>query len=389
LRKELQSSLRTCLTGNAPGFGEFAYTMASLPNSKGGFGVTDPSTLEQYAFISMFISTNEEQSILFPQLSTEFPPVVEDLINHYCENFPLTDRESIKELIKLPHKNKQKQLAMLLNSEIRSSTIRDWKLNNEDDPYFHQKVLVLESATIPFTSLWQRVLPNKGLKQTMTNSEFNTICKMQLLIPIMKGDICVECGKKADPMGYHRVTCTGTCNANHERHQIAVHAYNAVAMVAGLHTVIDAPVKCLGLKNGVVRPADLLVDGDNNIRMCADITIVSPFLAAVTGPFQVGKAATDAERRKYKKNSEPCELASYDFMACAADVLGVIPDTTYSFIKRSAKAYSARSGKPYADCLSICCKRISFSIRLGVARQLTASKMFLDNLFEDTLSVGD
>ena len=75
-------------------------------------------------------------------------------------------------------------------------------------------------------------------------------------------------------------------------------------------------------------------------------------------------------------------------MACASDVLGVIPDTTYSFIKRSAKAYSARSGKPYADCLSICCKRISFSIRLGVARQLTASKMFLDNLFEDHVEDG-
>ena len=205
----------------------------------------------------------------------------------------------------------------------------------------------------------------------------------------MKGGICVECGKKADPWGYHRVTCKGFCNANHERHQIVLHAYNAVAMVAGLHPVIDAPVKCLGLKNGVVRPADLLVDGDNNIRMCADITVVSPFLAAVTGPFQVGKAVTDAEMRKYKKNSEPCELASYDFMACAADVLGVIPVTFYSFIKRLAKAYSARSGKKYADCLSICCRRICFSFCLGVARQLTASNMYLDNLFVDTLNVED
>ena len=79
------------------------------------------------------------------------------------------------------------------------------------------------------------------------------------------------------------------------------------------------------------------------------------------------------------------ETSSYDFMACAADVLGVIPVTSYSFIKRLTKAYSARSGKPYADCLSICCRRISFSIRLGVARQLTASKMLLDNSFVDTL----
>lgn len=233
------------------------------------------------------------------------------------------------------------------------------------------------------------MLPNSGLQQIMTDREFHTICKIQLLIPIVAGGTCVECGNIADPMGYHNVTCRGTCNANHERHQTVVRAYNDLAVVAGLHPVMDAPVKCLGMKNGRVRPADLLVDGDNNGRMCLDITVVSPFLAAASRPFQVGKAAIDAEKRKYIKNLEPCESASYDFMACAADVLGVIPVTSYSFIKRLAKAYSARSGKPYADCLSICSRRICFSIRLGVARQLTASKMFLDNLFVDTLCVGD
>jgi hypothetical protein len=77
------------------------------------------------------------------------------------------------------------------------------------------------------------VLPNKGLKQTMTNREFHTTYKIQLLIPIMKGGTCVECGRLADPMGYHNVTCTGTCNANHERHQIVVRAYNDVAVVSG------------------------------------------------------------------------------------------------------------------------------------------------------------
>jgi hypothetical protein len=70
---------------------------------------------------------------------------------------------------------------------------------------------------------------------------------------------------------------------------------------AGLHPVIDAPVKCLGVTNGIVRPADLLVDGDNNVRMCLDITVVSPFLASASRPFQVGKAAKDAETKKYKK----------------------------------------------------------------------------------------
>jgi hypothetical protein len=170
----LKSSLRTCLAGNGPVFGDFEYTMAALPNSKGGFGVTDPSVLIQYAYISMYLATREEQSRLYPQLSTEFPPEVVELINKYVENFPPAERESIRELILLPHNKKQKQLAMLLNSVIRSKTIQDWKEKNKDDPYIHEKLLVLESATVPFTSLWQRVLPNKGLKQTMTSIEFHT-----------------------------------------------------------------------------------------------------------------------------------------------------------------------------------------------------------------------
>jgi hypothetical protein len=94
----------------------------------------------------------------------------------------------------------------------------------------------------------------------------------------MQGGTCVECGNDADQYGYHIVICKGTCNANHERRQIIIRAFNDLAMVAGLHPAIDAPVKCLGVKNGVVRPADLLVDGDNNVRMCLETTVVSTIL---------------------------------------------------------------------------------------------------------------
>jgi hypothetical protein len=93
----------------------------------------------------------------------------------------------------------------------------------------------------------------------------------------------------------------------------------------------------------------------------------------------------EAKIKKYKKNAEPCELSAYDFMAFASDVLAVVPVTSYSIIKHLAKAYSAMSGKSYSDCMSICCRRICFSIRLGVARQLLSSKMFLNNSFVDTL----
>jgi hypothetical protein len=63
----------------------------------------------------------------------------------------------------LLHNKKQKQMAMMITSQIRSLTIEKWKLENKDDPYFNEKLLVLESASVPFTSLWQHVLPNQAL----------------------------------------------------------------------------------------------------------------------------------------------------------------------------------------------------------------------------------
>jgi hypothetical protein len=111
----------------------------------------------------------------------------------------------------LPQYKKQKQLVMFLSSETCTSTIQSWKDRNTNDPYLYEKLLVLDSAVNPFSSKWQKVvLPNVGLGQTMSPVEFRAICSMQLLIPIMKEGICGECGKKADPMGYHVVTCGGT-----------------------------------------------------------------------------------------------------------------------------------------------------------------------------------
>jgi hypothetical protein len=69
-----------------------------------------------------------------------------------------------------------------------------------------------------------------------------------------------------------------------------------------------------------------------------------------------------------------------------SDVLAVVPVTSCSFIQDLAEAYSAMSGRSYSDCMS-CCRRICFSIRLGVARQLLTFKMFFNNSFVDTLDM--
>jgi hypothetical protein len=150
-------------------------------------------------------------------------------------------------------------------------------------------------------------------------------------------------------MGYHALTCTGTCNFNHQRHQTVRDGLFDLAMVAGGKPIKDPLIACTRESGAVVRPTDLLVLGNNHPTMCIDTTIVSPFVVAATRPLQVGKSVKNAEIKKYKKIAEPCELSSYDFMAFASDVLAVVPVTSYSFIQHLAKAYSATSGKSYSD----------------------------------------
>jgi hypothetical protein len=73
------------------------------------------------------------------------------------------------------------KLAMLLSTETRSSTMESWKSHHINDPYFSEKLLILNSAATPFASKWLHELPNSGLRQTMSNAEFNAICSFQLL----------------------------------------------------------------------------------------------------------------------------------------------------------------------------------------------------------------
>jgi hypothetical protein len=68
-----------------------------------------------------------------------------------------------------------------------------------------------------------------------------------------------------------------------------------VAMVAGKKPIKDPLIAYTGKSGAVVRPADLLVLGNNNPSMCIDTTIVSPFVVSATRPLQVGKSVKEAE----------------------------------------------------------------------------------------------
>jgi hypothetical protein len=150
---------------------------------------------------------------------------------------------------------------------------------------------------------------------------------------------------------------------------------------AGFAPQKDAPVYCLGHRSGqpaTLRPADILMAGDDHDRDCVDVTVVSPITSTNQVEVVVGKAAEDAEVRKYAKHSEACEQAGFGFKAFAIDVFGVMSKNSYKLLQRVCSRLIREVGYPKYKAVATCLRRISFAVQLGVARQLIACRCVKD-----------
>jgi hypothetical protein len=146
----------------------------------------------------------------------------------------------------------------------------------------------------------------------------------------------------------------------------------------------NAKVCCLGSNNEALRPADILSDGDRiGSQVCIDVTVVSNMCASLPKPYTVGKAALEADKKKYIKHKEACEKAGFEFQAFASDTSGVLSPSSYSYLCRIATSYAAIANRPYAYALAICLRRVSFAIQKGLAYQLTSSPSFIPTITED------
>jgi hypothetical protein len=177
-----------------------------------------------------------------------------------------------------------------------------------------------------------------------------------------------------DIYGYHALVCRG-----HQlpRHNTVRDALYDLLFKARFDPVKDAPVTCLGMQNGrpaAFRPADILMAGDDFDRDCVDVTVVSPLVSNRQPAVVVGRAATRAAARKVAKHSAACERAGLGFKAFAVDVFGVMSADTRRFVYRVRNRLMRETCCAEYKATAICFRRISFSIQLGVARELLASR---------------
>ena len=283
-----------------------------------------------------------------------------------------------------PQQNLQNLLAHEFYSVQRSQLFSHTFITSKDQRTQQCFRSILESTVCFGASSWLLALPNGGLSQRMTPLEAQAAFSLRLLMPQFEPDSkCAQnkCNAPMDKLGYHSLNCRGHLLS---RHNIVRDALFDLCLKAGFNPVKDAPVACLGSTNNgrivTFRPADLQISGDDFTHDCIDITVVSP-IKLRTIQSVIGKYAEDAEAAKYTKHAFSCEQSGYGFKAFAIDVFGVMAKKSYQFLQRIISGYSRMTGIPVDRAASICLRRISFAVQLGVARQIVRCRQIDDQEF--------
>jgi hypothetical protein len=385
----LTNILKWIVTGYGPRFGPFQLSLAGLPLKLGGLGISLPQDILPFAHLSSQLDSLSLQHEIFPCLSanTEFlRPIYEGFLSFLLPS-STGSLPSFDALLSLP--KHQKNLAAMYYKSKRMLLENNEYLRRKDFSLFTiQHRMVLQSfcpdlyGTVPNKSLshqWLLALPNGGLGQVMTPVEFRSALHFRLLIPMRNcSSLCDLCKKRdMDIFGYHALSCGGVGSRRTRRHNTVVDALYDISQGSGFHPTANAPVQCLETTvNNVtmLRPADLLIDGDARKQVCVDVTIVSPLSMAksVLPEGRVpGFLAKDAAKRKIEKHALACTRAEFEFIPFALDVCGAADKDGWDLLQRLSHKWSEHMGKPYAYALSLARRRISFAVQLGVSRQLS------------------
>jgi hypothetical protein len=230
----------------------------------------------------------------------------------------------------------------------------------------------------------------------MEPDEYRAVLAVRLLMSIFPRSIpcpAPNCGYNRripgpwtiDCYGFHPPACQGVGKKTHSRHEIMANTLGNLANDAGLDARVNAPLECLGedTSNGSVhqyRPADVLMNGPTNRRLCVDVTIASPLSEAKAGTSNgtiPGQLAAAYARAKFKKHYNACVLDGKMFLPFALDVCGIIDASANELIQHIAYHQSKNIlGRSYSEAVSYCRRRISFALHLGVARQLVAAMAY-------------
>ena len=378
----LRDTLATIIVGSpsSPRFGEFQFSLATLPLRFSGLGVHNPTDVSKFAYIASLYWTKQlqDQILRLEGDTATFPEEYTQALNDFL-SYTQPSNNVLPQI-------SQPSMATLFYLKRREKILESDYITLQPMALQSRFTAVLLSVCQRYASSYLFALPNHGLHQVMNPSEFRSNMALRLLIPQFSGHLTcsrTNCTFPMDSFGYHALCCRGGLMS--ERHDLVADALGALASYAQIPCRVGAHVQCLGLssrppKNGAhrnltaFRPADVLLRWDGLRATCVDTTVVSPIRGPMPVQFQPGHTATWAEGNKYKKHLTACNAAGYDFTAFAVDTFGVLAPDARKLLFRLARALERSKGYPPYLAKQLVFRRISFAVHLGVARQLVALK---------------
>jgi hypothetical protein len=376
---EICKALRTIVTSDGPYFGKFQSLLSSLPVSLGGLGIQLPSDTLRFAYIASSISSFQlQQLILDLPAKRPYPDSVKELVNSYSTFVHKDDPTKAAQLsinVFSPRNKLQLFMARTFYESKHAKLMNHPYITNNTSEITHKFKGILNSSLQKEASCWLFALPNDGLGQRMTPLEFQAAIKFRLLMPqFLKNSFCAQnsCHSAMDIYGYHSLVCRGHLLA---RHNLVRDALFDLTQKTCFAPEKNANVCCLGFRANqptLLRPADLLVEGDSYAQDCIDITVVSPIVTSNQGLIKVGDKAKEAEKNKIKKHEEACFHSGFGFKPFAMDIFGVLAPKSVCFLVRIVNKLIHLYDYPRYLASAIVYRRISFAVQLGVARQFLA-----------------
>ena len=182
----------------------------------------------------------------------------------------------------------------------------------------------LHSLSQPHATSWTLSTP---LVKAQTPAEFRCGLRWILGMPLRASNyLCPYCGRQADGLGVHAVTCGATGDIT--RAHNALRDTVAHILTQAGYTVLKE--QCIP-GHPELRPADLLVLGYGPRPLALDFTVVTPVRASAPAG-QSGSLLDTAARDKIRKYRRVCDRAGWDFLPFAADTFGAVRSDARSFV---------------------------------------------------------
>eukprot|EP00884_Botryococcus_braunii_P011717 jgi/Botrbrau1/20546/Bobra.145_2s0095.1 len=355
--------LQSIVTAGGGGFGPLQQTLAGLPISQGGLGVTKATSLLPCAYLASVTQTAPLRDRLLGTSTAPLVPAALAAKADYCALVPDFDA-ALFEDPDFVRSKVQARLSKPLSHRAYREVLDDHARSDRDRA-------VLQSLTQPGASDWLLALPVPHLQQTMPPESFRCRLQYQLLIPIFHpGSQCPCCLRELDVWGDHAVHCTsGGDVAIVGRHYSIRNGLDAVLASARQRVTRE--------RSRERRRADLRLHAWEEGRdLYIDIVGSSPLTVANLLHFVPGGAAARAAQDKQTRYAVLLsrQQPPVAFQAFAFEALGGLHADALALLQRlQGLLNQAIIAQEDVEGYFVI-RRVSFIIAAAVGRQLAARR---------------